>query len=245
MNNIIETADIEVNEPETLTHNTDAMETTKPDLSSLSLEELQAAIETKKQEKETAREAYKGLVKETVPQAIDMLFTLSNDIAQAKKDIFKYFIDVLSLKKEVYGTKENQQSHTFSTDHAEVTIGYRINDGWDDTVSAGIQKVTKFISSLAKDDNSAALVETVFNLLKKDAKGNLKGSRVLELQKLTAKFNNEEFTDGVKIISDAYKPVRSCWFVEAYTIGDSGEKKSIPLSMSSVDFPEGFTFDFN
>ncbi|WP_157849260.1 hypothetical protein [Flavobacterium sp. Root420] len=45
--------------------------------------------------------------------------------------------------------------------------------------------------------------------MKKDAKGNLKGSRVLELQKLTKEFNIEEFTDGVEIIASSFKPVRS------------------------------------
>ncbi|MNY63903.1 hypothetical protein D3C86_2009310 [compost metagenome] len=85
----------------------------------------------------------------------------------------------------------------------------------------------------------------VFNLLKKDAKGNLKGSRVLELQKLTAKFNNEDFSDGVDIISKAYKPVRSVWFVEAALIDENKNKTPIPLSMSAVDFSKGYTFDFH
>jgi hypothetical protein len=98
---------------------------------------------------------------------------------------------------------------------------------------------------LAKDKETAALVSIVFNLLKKDAKGNLKGSRVLELQKLTKDFNDEEFTDGVNIIADSYKPVKSVWFIEAALINEDGSKTSIPLSMSSVEFSQGYTFNFN
>ena len=214
------------------------------DLSKIPLEELEAAIQKKKQAKNQDRESYKTLVSETVPKAIFRLAQASEVITNAKGDIFKYFESVLALKNEVYGIKEKQQSHTFSSDTAEITIGFRTNDGWDDTVTAGIQKVENYISGLSQTPETAALVQMVFNLLKKDAKGNLKANRVLDLQKLTTEFNNAEFTDGVSIIAGAYKPIRSSWFIEAYIIKETGDKVNIPLSMSSVDFPAGYTFDF-
>ena len=214
------------------------------DLKNLSDAEIQAELERRNQKKVSDREAYKSLVQETVPKAVLKLAAVSEQLSNVKRDVFQYFEDTLNLKNEAYGIKDNQQSHTFSTDNAEITIGYRVTDGWDDTVTAGIEKVKTFLNTLAKDENSAALVNTVFSLLKKDAKGNLKGNRVLELQKLTADFKDENFTDGVEIISKAYKPKRTSWFIEASTI-ENGVKTSVPLSMSSVDFPEGFEFDFN
>jgi hypothetical protein len=140
--------------------------------------------------------------------------------------------------------KEKQKSHTFSTDKEEIQIGYRINEGWDDTVTAGIQKVENYISSLSKTPETATLVSMLFNMLKKDAKGNLKGSRVLELQKAAADSKNDEFIDGVAIIASAYKPVRSSWFIEASLINDDGTKTPVPLSMSSVGFSANYKFDF-
>lgn len=206
--------------------------------------QLKAALQAQENKKDEDRAAYKELVEQTVPKAIFKLCLASETLSNAKTEAFQYFEDILKLKAEVYGVKEKQQSHTFSFDGGEVQIGYRITDGWDDTVNAGIAKVEKYISSLAKDTETAALVEMVFNLLKKDAKGNLKGSRVLELQKLTAKFNDEEFTDGVDIISKSYKPVRSVWFVEAALVDENKNKTPIPLSMSSVDFSKGYEFNF-
>ncbi|KQX14435.1 hypothetical protein ASC72_18945 [Flavobacterium sp. Root420] len=76
-------------------------------------------------------------------------------------------------------------------------------------MTIGIEKVQNYISSLSTSKGTPSLVKIVFNFLKKDAKGNLKGSRVLELQKLTKEFNIEEFTDGVEIIASSFKPVRS------------------------------------
>ncbi|PTT24210.1 hypothetical protein DBR28_18600, partial [Chryseobacterium sp. HMWF028] len=73
----------------------------------------------------------------------------------------------------------------------------------------------------------------------KDAKGQLKSSRVLELRQLAEEFNDEKFKDAVEIIQDAYKPVRSAFFIEAYTTNPQGKKVFIPLSITAVDFPEG------
>ena len=223
---------------------TATMEAPAVDLTKFSPAQLKAALAAQETKKDEDREAYKELVEQTVPKAIFKLCFASEVLSNAKTEAFQYFEDILKLKAEVYGIKEKQQSHTFSFDGGEVQIGYRITDGWDDTVNAGVAKVEKYISSLAKDPETAALVDMVFNLLKKDAKGNLKGSRVLELQKLTAKFNNEEFTDGVDIISKSYKPVRSVWFVEAALIDENKTKTPIPLSMSAVDFSKGYKFEF-
>lgn len=213
-------------------------------LAAFSAKQLKEALAKLEAKKEGDRNAYKELVEQTVPKAIFKLCLASETLSNAKTEAFQYFENILKLKAEVYGIKEKQQSHTFSFEGGEVQIGYRITDGWDDTVNAGIAKVEKYISSLAKDTETAALVDMVFNLLKKDAKGNLKGSRVLELQKLTAKFSDEEFTDGVDIISKSYKPVRSVWFVEAALIDENKNKTPIPLSMSAVDFSKGYKFEF-
>jgi hypothetical protein len=214
------------------------------DLSIASAEQLKEALARLENKKETDREAYKALVLETVPKAMFQLCAASEVISAAKTKTFQFFEQVLDLKNQVYGLKEKQQSHTFSTGKEQITIGYRINEGWDDTVTAGIAKVEKYIGSLSKDKETASLVDMLFNLLKKDAKGNLKGSRVLELQKAAAKSNNEEFKDGVAIIASAYRPVRSSWFIEAELINEDGSKTPVPLSMSSVGFSANYAFDF-
>lgn len=231
-----------VNEP--LIMNTATVELPLANLATFSAQELKAALAKLEAKKDQDREVYKQLVAETVPKAMYKLCHASEIISNAKTETFKFFEDILDLKNTVYGLKEKQQSHTFSTDKEEITIGYRINDGWDDTVTAGIEKVNNYIASLATNDETAALVNVVFNLLKKDAKGNLKGSRVLELQKLTKDFDNAEFTDGVSIIAASYKPMRSSWFIEASLINEDGSKIPVPLSMSSVGFLNGYKFEF-
>ena len=206
--------------------------------------QLKAALQAQEAQKNEDRETYKALVLETVPKAMFQLCAASEVISEAKTKTFQFFEQVLDLKNQVYGLKEKQQSHTFSTEREEITIGYRINEGWDDTVTAGISKVEKYIASLSKTPETATMVSMLFTMLKKDSKGNLKGSRVLELQKAAADSKDEEFIDGVAIIAGAYKPVRSSWFIEASLIDEDGSKTNVPLSMSSVGFSADYKFNF-
>ena len=136
--------------------------------------------------------------------------------------------------------KKGQQSQIFSDNKGNsVVVIFIVNDGWDDTANAGIDKIKEVIESLSQDENSAKLVSAIDKLLKKDAKGNLKASRVLELRQLAEDFQDEKFTDAVGIIAAAYKPVRSAFFIEGYTTDPQGKKHGIPLSITSVDFPVG------
>ncbi|MGQ2141372.1 DUF3164 family protein [Ornithobacterium rhinotracheale] len=213
-------------------------------LENLTTEELAAELKRREQEKADERKVYKELVNRELPQIVEPLKMLSENIGKIKLFAFENLKALLDLKSKAYGVRDTQQSHTFSDDKGNtITYGFRIIDGWDDTVTAGIDKVREFIASLAKDEATGKLVHAVNQLLKKDAKGNLKASRVLELTKLAEDFNNDNFTDAVNIIRQAYKPQRSAFFVDASYTDAQGKKVNIPLSISSVDFPEGADVD--
>ena len=210
------------------------------DLTHLTKEELKAELQRREQVLNKNREAYKELVDECIPQIIGKLQEYSEQMSEVKYRTFEALKILLDTKNEVYDVKGEQQSHTFTDKNGNtITYGFRVIDSWDDTVNAGIEKVRDFISSLAKDEDSAKLVNVINRLLKKDAKGNLKASRVLELTKLAQEFNNAQFTDAVGIIAKAYRPQRSAYFIEANTLDEQGKKCNIPLSLSSADFPPG------
>jgi hypothetical protein len=183
------------------------------------------------------RETYKSLVDSTVVEQVKRLQNVSSIMLRAKKEVFGSFETVLKMKEELYGVKNSQQTHTFTSSDGlmTITIGHRVNEGWDDSVSAGIEKVQRFLKTLARDDNSSALVETVMRLLARDRKGNLKASKVLELDKLAMRVNDADFSDGIRIIKEAYRPTPTCQFVSVELKDDQGRWQSLPLSMSAVD----------
>lgn len=208
------------------------------DLSKVTTADLKNALRLKEQLKKQVRAEYKHLVAEIVPESIEVLLKVSRMISEAKTAVFGDLQAVIDLKHEVYGVKKSgQQSHTF-TDVAgnSITLGYRVTEGWDDTVNEGIAKVRTFLDTLSVDDKTSKLIEVIHGLLKKDAMGNLKASRVVELFNLTDEFDDEGFSDGVTIIHNAYKPMKSCYFIEGSQTDEQGKKIGIPLSISAVGF---------
>lgn len=209
-------------------------------LKQASQEDLKAAVAAKDQQKDENRKAYKEMVNDAIPHFIQVIENASKMLSKVKFDIFDGLKFLLDQKAEAYSVKQGQQTHTFSDKKGNgITYGFRVNDGWDDTVNAGIDKIKEFLESLAKDDNSAKLVTAINKLLKKDAKGNLKSSRVLELRQLAEEWKDEQFVDAVGIIEKAYKPVRSAFFIEAWHTNSAGKKIYYPLSISAAEFPEG------
>lgn len=222
----------------------------KVDINQLTLEQREELIKQareldreKKQAIKAERETYKSIVDDTVQQSFKQLVGLSKHILNVKKLVFDNFESVVEMKQDIFGVKENQQSHSFTVQDGSITIkmGYRITEGFDDTLSVGISKVKTYLETLAKDQQSAALVETIMDLLRKDTKGNLKASRVLELSKLANRVDNEEFSDGIRIIQESYHPVKSCNFIDVRFKDKNGKEHALPLSISAFgleDEPE-------
>ncbi|WP_294536964.1 DUF3164 family protein [uncultured Bacteroides sp.] len=213
------------------------------DLKNLSPEqraELKAQIEAEdKAEKarvQNEREAYKSLVDQTVENAVKKLTKLSCEMEHVKQEIFAEFSTLIKTKNELFKTKINRQSDTFTTTDGRmsITLGNRVNEGWDDTVEAGIEKVKEYLQTLAKDDNSAELVQVVMGLLSKDRKGALKANKVLELEKLAATSQDEKFIDGINIIKAAYRPVPTCQFIQVDLKDEEGKTRKLPLSLSAM-----------
>jgi hypothetical protein len=208
--------------------------------------QLVAEEKAAKEKEQSDRETYKNMVCESVDETFEFLQGISQQLSDVKMNVFNNFAHLLDLKKSLYGVKDGQQSHTFtSTDGLKsITLGYRVVDSYDDTVNAGIERVKTWIKNQAKDDNAANLVEIINGLLKKDAKGNLKANRVLELQNHADRIGDVELSEGVKIIREAYKPIETSYFIEV-TEKDptSGVKFSLPLSITSAPFPFGATVE--
>ena len=182
------------------------------------------------------REAYARLVDETIAASIPMLRDVSANIAEVKAAVTGQFRTAIEMKGDIFGIKDGQRTHTFTNSEgtARITVGYRCIDEYRDTVEEGIAKVKQAIESLAKDDESRALVDAVLRLLSRDKKGTLKASRVLQLRKLAEDSRNEDFIEGVKIIEDAYQPAMSKQFITAEVKDSNNEWRNIPLGMTEA-----------
>lgn len=201
---------------------------------------LYAQLESEKKEnaakKEADKEAYKNLKDETIHKTFEGLKAISEAMLIVKEQTFQNFQSVIDIKNDLFAVKSDRQSDTFTTDDGKISIkiGNRVYEGWDDTVEIGIEKVKAYLKTLAKDEESGMLVETVMKLISKDRKGNLKASRVLELQQLAQRSGNPSLIEAIEIIREAYRPVPSVQFIEVKYKDAEGKELSLPLSMSAI-----------
>ena len=201
------------------------------------LDELEAEKQAEKLKKEQDRESYKQLKDETIREMFENLVKTSELLLSVKGVVFSRFDTIRGMKEDLFKTKSDRNSDTYTSEDGNISIklGNRIYEGWSDEVEIGIQKVREYLKTLAKDENSANLVETVMSLLAKDRKGNLKANKVLELEKLAKKSGDPDFIDGLTIIKEAYRPSPSCQFIEVKYKDENGKEQSLPLSISALD----------
>lgn len=178
------------------------------------------------------RSAYKKLVNETIPDLYLVLEEASQKLEQVKEKVFKDTKRLISLKAQAFDRDEDQFTHSFTTeDGYTITLGSRVYDSWDDTVTAGLSKVNEYLESLIKDKETAFLVGMIRDLLSKDKKGNLNSRNVLKLRQVADETGDPVFIDAVKIILDAYQPSRGREFITAHKKGENGEKIELNLSL--------------
>ena len=198
------------------------------------------AAELRKQQRET----YQELVNEELAAAIPELRALSEQIKTTKDTLFSNFRAVLDMKADVVGFKEDgQYSNTFTNSDSSLrlTLGVNTVDGWTDMAETGIAMVRRYLESLATDDKSKALVNTVLRLLSKDRQGNLNASKVLQLQKMAEESHDDQFVEAVKIIRESYQPTETRRYIRAqYRDESTGNAwRNIPLSITDVDLLPG------
>lgn len=202
------------------------------------MKQLEAEEQSRQQKKKDDRDTYKKVVDETVMVVFEALKELSGRITMAKNYVYGSFSDIMEMKKDVYGEQVDEQySHTFTTSDGRLRIklGHHVNDDYDDTVGAGIEKVKRYISNLGKDDDSKRLVGAVIRLLSRNKEGKLHASRVVQLSKMADDSGDADFQEGVRIIRDAHRPTRSKSYVQAwYRTGVNHEWVALPLGITEA-----------
>lgn len=214
------------------------------DLSNLTAAEraqLKAQLEAEEraeiQKRQENIDAYKQSVDEFCKDVFGRMQKVSELMRAEKERTFSAANILIEMKEQLYKTKQDRHSNQFTTSDGKYTValGYRTNDGWDDTVDVGIAKVKEYLRSLAATEDGAKAVDIILKLLAKDKKGNLKASAMIQLEQEATKIGDATFIEGVQIIRDAYRPVDTCQFISVSYKDDNGVKHTLPLSLSSME----------
>lgn len=194
--------------------------------------EEKAKAEGKKQN----RIAYKEMIEETVNGFAPELAAFGKSQTDMVNKAFEMFKHALDLKKDLYGYKDDQASHTFTTDKSSITIGYNEIISFDGSQSAGVSLIREFISGLAADDeNRGVLADLLETFMKPNKKGELNPTRVAELIAKKDKIKDEKFHEGVDIIVAAQFKSRTSTFVKGWVkeIGEDEQEKRTEFTIST------------
>lgn len=199
--------------------------------------QLEAEERAEIQKRQESIDAYKQSVDEFCKDVFERMQKVSELMRAEKERTFFAANILIEMKEQLYKTKQDRHSNQFTTSDGKYTValGYRTNDGWDDTVDVGIAKVKEYLRSLAATEDGAKAVDIILKLLAKDKKGNLKASAMIQLEQEATKIGDATFIEGVQIIRDAYRPVDTCQFISVSYKDDNGVKHTLPLSLSSMD----------
>lgn len=203
--------------------------------------ELKAQLEAEERAEEAnlqrERQSYNAMRDEFVTRTFQSLKQLSGCMQEQKRIIFEESAELDTMQQRLFNVKMDRKSRTLthSDGHISIKVGNRLNDGWDDSVEIGIEKVREYLATLATDEKSARLVNAITSLLAKDQKGTLKANKVLELEKMANESKDDTFLEGLRIIKEAYRPVPTCQFVEVKYKDENDVERSLPLSMSAMD----------
>lgn len=199
--------------------------------------QIEAEERAESQKRQDSIDAYKSMVDEFCADTFSRMQKVSELMRIEKERVFAAAELLIEQKEALFKTKQDRHSNQFTTADGKVTValGYRTNDGWDDTVDVGIAKVKEYLKSLAATEDGRKAVDIILKLLAKDKKGNLKASAMIQLEQEAAKIGDTGFIEGVQIIRDAYRPVDSCQFISVSYKDENGVKHFIPLSLSAFN----------
>jgi hypothetical protein len=199
------------------------------------LQELEAEQKTKENSRKMEISAYNHLKDVTVEKVFARLQKISSELENAKKELYAEFGSLLEMKSNLYGVNESQFSHTWTNEKGDVSIitGFNVIDSWDETRSAGIERVNMWLEKQATEENRK-LITMVRELLKPNKEGVLKANRVLDLANHAEAIGDPELIEAVKIIKAAYRPKHSNTYIKAKYTDGLGQPHWLGLSMSSV-----------
>lgn len=199
--------------------------------------QLEAEERAENQKRKDDIDAYKQMVDEFCSDVFARMKKVSEQLRDEKERVFSAADLLIEQKEKLFNTKQDRHSNQFTTSDGKVTValGYRTNDGWDDTVDVGIAKVKEYLKSLTSTEEGAKAVDIILKLLAKDKKGNLKASAMIQLEQHAVTYGDPLFIEGVQIIRDSYRPVDSCQFISVSYKDDKGIKHTLPLSLAAMD----------
>lgn len=212
------------------------VEMTKEEADELARLRADRAAQEAANQRRADRDAYRKLTQEFVAKYAPRLLELSEAMQQIKTEVFRDSQDLIEMKRRLAEVKDGQRSHTWMSEDSScrITVGNHKRDTWDDLADVGVSKIKNYLSSLAESEKERQLVDVILGLLSQDKQGNLRADKVLQLKQYTEQIEDPEFREGVRILTESYRPELSKQYIRVEVKDEAGAWNMIPLSVTEV-----------
>ena len=216
------------------------METEKIDISKLSVSELEAYLK-KKKEKEAKqlakeKETYERERDENIFKIITTAKTLFKELGEFKQ-YCHIEMDNQANKLANYGKIRGNSKGGFSVsdrnDTMKVTRRRDTEPVWDERSTKAIELIKEFLGDAIKK-RDLDMYEILMGFLERNEKGDLEYARVMDLYKHEAKFDDERWKEGLRLIKESFSNHLKGFGYEFKFRNDEGKWENILLNFSGL-----------
>lgn len=210
------------------------------DITKLSTKQLEAYLDKRKKGEasrlEKEKKEYEAHRDETVFKIIKTVETLSEELSGFKK-FCHIEMDNQAKKLEGYGKIRSNSKGGFSVTNSDDTMRVtRRRDTepvWDERASKGTQLIKDFLGDTIKK-RDVSLYEILMSFLERNEKGDLEFARVMDLYKHEAKYQDERWVEGLRLIKESFSNHLKGFGYEFKVKGEDGKWTSLLLNFSSL-----------
>jgi len=216
------------------------MEAEKIDISKLSVSELEAYLK-KKKEKEAKqlaqeKETYERERDENIFKIITTAKTLFKELGEFKQ-YCHIEMDNQANKLANYGKIRGNSKGGFSVsdrnDTMKVTRRRDTEPVWDERSTKAIELIKEFLGDAIKK-RDLDMYEILMGFLERNEKGDLEYARVMDLYKHEAKFDDERWKEGLRLIKESFSNHLKGFGYEFKFRNDEGKWENILLNFSGL-----------
>lgn len=207
------------------------------------IEMLEGQLATRKENTRLARErernAYESLVDDTVRNrciaAINFQQTMLEFKEQSLNDVTALYSSLLEYSNR--HKSDSKGNFTLDTKDKLFRIIYRnaILMDFDERAAQGKSHVLSFVNKRYDGDEETR--DLILALLDESA-GKLNARDVNRLIKMEARFNDENWNQGIALLKESYKEVDTKSYIRFYKKDSQGQYKQISLDFASLVVPE-------
>ena len=208
------------------------------DISQLSEEELEKALEAKKEAKRkielAARAAYEeekaALAERLCEKAARVEIMLRELNHLARNEMFAF-----QEKARVYGGLRANSKGGFSIEAGpcKVRLKYHAIMDFDERVKLAEENLRDFMGDFVKK-RDRVLYDLLMSLLEKNRDGNLEPNRVMEILKHEDKFDDPRWLMACKLFRESYQQNATRWYLEFATKNEQGKWVPVVLNFSAL-----------